>query len=279
MKDGPALHEGHRKRLKNLYLQNGLDSFPDHNILELLLFFTIPRVDTNETAHALLRQFGSLSSVLEASPEELQKVPGVGENSALLLHMIPALSRAYRLDKFFRGGKTMLTDDLGQYFVEEFTGINEERVLLLLLDNMGRMIGCDTVFDGSPGSVTMDTRKILKIALDRKAASVVLAHNHPGGRLSPSQADIEATRSLAKLLHAAGIYLREHILVSGESWIPIRQLMENQYAVFVPTVKVEQPSRKGTDLPDKERVLWNDLIELQQQMDDEIPIQSEKESL
>lgn len=230
-----GIHDGHRQRLKDRFLSEGLASFEDHNILELLLFFSIPRRDTNEIAHELLNRFGSLSAVFDASPEALQTVEGIGESSAVLLHMIPQLSTAYRMDKLTDKKNAMTTEEFGEYFCEYFTRKNVECLVLVTLDNYGRIIGFDEIYTGNVRNVPVDVSRILSICTRKGAAAAIIAHNHPGGRLQPSDADLDATKRLGNLLDSVGVKLKEHFLVVGEGWLPINRWKEMNMAKYYPT--------------------------------------------
>ena len=124
-------HEGHREKLKRRFYKEGLENFEDHNVLELILFFAIPRKDTNDIAHALLDRFGSFSRVLEADVKELCEVPGVGEHAAYLIKTYPAVSKRYYKDRFGKRKKLPEYEELGQDLVLHFAGLSQEEVYLL----------------------------------------------------------------------------------------------------------------------------------------------------
>lgn len=173
------MHEGHRDRVKKRFRQEGLDHFSDIQALELLLFYGIPRVDTNPIAHALLDRFGSLSQVLEASPEELMKVPGVGENAALLLTLIPQMGRFYMVDRSSRVTILQTLEQCADFLVPHFFGRKVETVFILCLDAKCKLLCCKELGEGGPNSTGVSIRKIVETAIGVNAATVVLAHNHP----------------------------------------------------------------------------------------------------
>ncbi|HOQ36728.1 MAG TPA: DNA repair protein RadC [Acetivibrio sp.] len=213
------VHEGHRKRLKERFLKEGLDSFEQHQVLELLLFFSIPRRDTNEIAHALLNKFGSLSGVFEADPEDLKKVAGIGENSAFLLSLIPDLSRRYFNDKWRDKPELNSSSKAGQYAITLFMGRIYEVFYVICLDSQNRVNYAEMVHEGTINESPVYPRLIVETALRHKANSVILAHNHPGGSLSPSAADIEATRKIVAALEAISIKVVDHIIVCGGKYV------------------------------------------------------------
>ena len=134
------IHEGHRQRLKERFLKDGLSGFEDHNILELLLFYSVPRADTNEIGHRLLKKFGSLSQVFDASVEELCQVKGIGIHSATLIKLIPQLCGAYSTDKTKNITILNSTKDLGEYFIPRFMDKMDEEIHMVLLDNKNKIV-------------------------------------------------------------------------------------------------------------------------------------------
>lgn len=212
-------HEGHRKRLKARFAKDGLDGFEPHNVLELLLFYVIPRGDTNPLAHRLINKFGSFSAVLEASPEELMKVEGVGEQTALFLTMLPQLARKYIADKNEEVHKISGYRDLGAYVVPKFIGRSKEAIMLIALDSKNRIISSNIIAEGDIDRVPVSRRQIMEEAIRTKAARVVLAHNHPKGLTVPSNEDIVLTQDVCKLLGEVGIELIDHIIVSNDDYI------------------------------------------------------------
>ena len=215
------MHEGHRQRLKKRFLEEGLDGFTDVQALELLLFYGIPRVDTNPIAHALLDRFGSLSQVLEASPEELMKVPGVGENAALLLTLIPQMGRLYMVDRTSAAQVLPTLESCAQYLVPRFFGRKTEAVFLLCLDAKCKLLCCKEVGRGGTNSTGISIRKVVETAMGVNASTVVLAHNHPSGLAVPSAEDIQTTRQIAQALGAVEIALADHIVVADEDYVSI----------------------------------------------------------
>ncbi|GAE89976.1 RadC family protein [Acetivibrio straminisolvens] len=213
------VHEGHRKRLKERFLKEGLDSFEQHQVLELLLFFSIPRRDTNELAHTLLNRYGSLSGVLEADPKDLAATPGIGENSAILLSLIPHLSRRYLNDKWRDKPELNSSTKAGQYAISLFWGRNYEVFYVICLDAQNRVNYAQLVHEGTINEAPVYPRIIVETALRHKANSVILAHNHPGGTLNPSKADIEATNRIRTALEAISIKVIDHIIVCGGKYV------------------------------------------------------------
>ena len=215
------MHEGHRARVKKRFLEEGLDSFSDIQALELLLFYVIPRSDTNPIAHALLEHFGSLSQVLEADVEELQKVKGVGESAAVFLTLIPQMGRFYLVDRTKQATILPTLDSCAQYLLPRFFGRKTETVFLLCLDAKCKLLCCKEVGQGGTNSTGISIRKIVETAIGVNASTVVLAHNHPSGLAVPSAEDIQTTRQIAQALRAVDIALADHIIVADDDYVSI----------------------------------------------------------
>lgn len=180
-----STHDGHRQRMKNAFAEHGLESFDDVHALEFLLFYVRARCNTNEIAHELLDRFGSLDAVFEASVEELSNVDGVGRETAIFLRLIPEVSRRYMMS---RRKMTTINDtrDACEYFRPLFMFARTERIFVLLLDNMLRVLSCRELGRGSLDFVNMNVRSVVEMVVNYRASRVILAHNHPGGGITPS---------------------------------------------------------------------------------------------
>ncbi len=218
-----AIHDGHRQRLKQRFVQEGLDTFHEVQVLELLLFYCIPRQDTNPIAHALLQRFGSLSQVLEAPVQELAKVPGMGENAAVYLHLVMQTGRYYQVNRAMQSKILTTIDQCGEYLCPFFLGRRNETVYLLCLDSKCKVLCCQEIGEGSVNSAGVPIRRIVETALAANASTVVLAHNHPSGLAMPSAEDIQTTRRLAVALDAVEIMLIDHIIVAEDDFVSLAQ--------------------------------------------------------
>ena len=215
------MHKDHRKHTKDRFLSEGLDSFEPHNVLELLLFYSIPQKDTNETAHMLINRFGSLSAVFDAPYDDLLTVPGISEHSATLIKLIPAISRRYAMEKNSKVTKLSSIEDIGKYLVARYLGVTEETVLLLLLDNKFGLIDCVKVHEGSVNSSAITMRKLIETALFKRASMVVLAHNPPSGVALPSSDDLFTTQQVKRAFDLVEIGMLAHIIVAGDTFTNI----------------------------------------------------------
>ena len=225
-KDTQGRHSGHRERMRERILQTGTESLADHELLEMLLYYVQPRRDTNETAHELIEECGSLSSVLEAPAEKLCRVPYIKENGALYLQLLGELSRRYAVQKFCaeKPSPKIVYDSvekLASVLYSKFLGQSTERMVAVLFDAQIRMLDCFTVSEGTLNSVSVTVRTVTQRAYARNAVSVVLAHNHPGGIAAPSQEDVQLTRDMESALELLGVPLIEHLIFTDRAYFPI----------------------------------------------------------
>lgn len=218
-----AMHDGHRQRLKDRFRQEGLDHFSDVQVLELLLFYCIPRIDTNPLAHRLLERFGSLAQVLEAPAADLEKVEGMGANAATFLSLITSVGRYYLVNRSAQNTILNTTEKCGNYLVSHFYGRRNETVFLLCLDAKCKLLCCREIGEGSVNSAGIPVRRIVETALAANATSVVLAHNHPSGLATPSPEDVYTTRRLAAALDTVEIVLADHIVVADDDFVSLVQ--------------------------------------------------------
>jgi len=216
-------HDGHRQRKKEQFLQHGLEAFADHEALELLLFYAIPRRDVNPTAHLLMERFGSLERVLAAPVEELEQVPGMGRNAAALLRLVPQLIRKARLSAAQHERVLDTSERIGAYFLDIFAAQSDEVMYQLCLDAKGSMLSCRKLGEGSVAAVGMNLRLLVENAIRSNAVLVALAHNHPSGLAFPSQEDRVTTIQAREALDTVGIRLVDHIIVADDDFISMRQ--------------------------------------------------------
>ncbi len=218
-----GVHDGHRARKKAQFREHGLDAFADHEALELLLFYALPRQDTNPVAHRLLDRFGSLGGVLSAPPEELAKIEGVGEHAATLLSLVlPVVRRAY-LESQDSGIVLATTEQLGQYFCRLFFTVRQEIFYEACLDAKGKLLRCCKLAEGSVDTVNINLRCIVENALRCHASAVVLAHNHPSGIALPSPDDNTTTLAADDALRTVGVTLVDHIIVADDDFVSLRE--------------------------------------------------------
>lgn len=216
-----SVHEGHRERIKETFDAYGLDCFNDINALELLLFYAIPRRDTNPIAHALMQKFGSLDEIFSASEQELMDVPGVGKNAATLIRLIPAMMRKSEISKVKDYKIIHNSHDAGTYLVPRFMNEKIEVLWMMCLDDKKQLILCQEMGRGVSYGVETNIRRLAETALRCKCTYVIVAHNHPNGIALPSREDDLFTRKLYEALRAIDIQLADHIIVTGKDFVSL----------------------------------------------------------
>lgn len=216
-----GIHEGHRARMKKKLLENGERSLADHELLEVLLYYAIPRRDTNELAHRLLKQFGSLRGVLSAPVQELACVSGVGQQAALLLGMVPMLCR--RAAQREKEQILNSVDACGAYFTELLGSSRREMLWQVCLDGKGKVLSSRCLAEGDVSMAAVSVRQVVEYALRAGAVGVVLAHNHPSGVALPSESDRTVTLWVRDALKTLDIRLLDHIIVADNDFVSMNQ--------------------------------------------------------
>lgn len=210
---------GHRKRHMERAITQGFESFKKHEIIELMLFFSQPRINTNPIAHSLIDKFGSLHNVCNAPLNELLEVSGVGRATAEFLKILPEFVRTYELsvyeDKITFGN----TKEIGEYCVAFQIGRIFEAIFVLCLDTRNRLIKRVKLAEGTPGEVYIEPRQVIEQVTHTATTNVILCHNHPAGTLFPSQADLEITSKIKIALKSIDINLLDHIIVANGKYI------------------------------------------------------------
>lgn len=216
MKDN--VHEGHRERIRKRYLQEGLSSFEDHQVLEFLLFYGYRRQDTNALAHRLINEYGGLNNLLDANPVDVSAKCRIPLNTAILISLIPPLSARYAMNKHAK--KILMNNNrvVGEFSVSLFKDKTMECFYVYSLDAQRRLIVASMVNEGTVDATKFAPRDVVQIALQSNAVYVIFAHNHPSGSLKPSASDISATKKLKIAFESIGIDLLDHIIVGGEKY-------------------------------------------------------------
>lgn len=220
MADNP--HAGHRDRLRKKFLDNSFDSLETHEILELMLYYGIPRKDTNPIAHKLIDAFGSISAVLDAPIDKL-KEQGISENCAIYLKLIPQICRLYMEDKHNNKDKIIDIFNAGEMLKHKFVGRDYEAVVLLLLDSKHKEVFCGVVSKGSVSACEIYVRKVIELAVMYNAKFAVLAHNHPSGLALPSNDDILTTKRVHQALRLIQVALIDHIIVADNDYVSLKE--------------------------------------------------------
>lgn len=218
------MHEDHRQRMMERCQKTGFDSFNDHEVLEMLLYFSKPRCDTNETAHLLLERFGRIDNVFEAAPEELMTIDGIGERSAVLMQLIRESARRYTKAVMQNRKRFSHIREVAEYAHACFVGSTTEQLYLFLFNNGMEMIDSILLTTGAINSAEIPSRMMIEKAILKKASCAVLAHNHPHGMAVPSDSDIQLTYHAAEVMGLINIPLLEHLVFA-----------ENRYACIMKT--------------------------------------------
>ncbi len=216
-KDWQKKGAGHRARLRDKFFSRGIDALTDDEILELLLTLGTPRLDCKETARNVLKTFGSLPAVLEAAPDQLRQVKGIGPNNSFAIHFIQAVARRY-LKKRSRS-RTFLRSSgaVSDYLVHAMCGLKKEVCQVIFLDAAHAVLEVKTLTEGTLTSNTVYPRELIKLALDCHAAALVIAHNHPSGNLTPSSEDLNLTRHLHRACRLVNINLLDHLIIGADA--------------------------------------------------------------
>lgn len=248
-----GVHSGHRQRMRERFLSGGLEGFSDHEVLELILFYAIPRRDLNELSHRLVETFGSFKGVLDADYEDLCKIEGIGENAATLIKILAESLRRYALsdeDVFVYDN----LEKVGEYAVKLYIGVSVEKMYAMLFDNRMKLLDTVMLGEGAVNSVRVSTRTVCEKAIKKNASSIILVHNHPNGTPYPSDEDKRYSTFLRDFLANFDITLIDHIIVSGRYYRPVfeGETRENKFAAvssfsygsgIAPTgIRVAEPS-------------------------------------
>ncbi len=222
--------EGHRRRLRERFGKSGLAGFHDHEILELLLTYAIPRRDVKPIAKELLNKFGnSLAAVFDAPAEELLRVEGIGHHAAVLIGLMPRLFDSYQSSRWIARETFCSTENAVSYLTALLGTQRTEIFCVLALDSQNRLLAVEQVQKGSVNRTSVFPRQVVEVSLKHRATAVILAHNHPGGGAVPSAADRQLTQRLKKILGDLDIVVHDHIIIAGQ----------NQYYSFAQTGGLE----------------------------------------
>ena len=217
------IHTGHRKRVKTEFQVRGVAGWPDHRILELLLFYAIPQGDVNPLAHELVDRFGSLDRVLDALPEELMKVKGMGEHSITLLKLIPAVMGRYLEERTGPGQIIHTVEEAGNVLAPYFYGSRNEMVYVLCLDAKERLLGAKKLSEGNLSNSDVTIRRAAEECMALQASFCYLAHNHVSGIALPSPEDVNTTDVVRAALAPLGVRLVDHLVFVDGDMVSKRQ--------------------------------------------------------
>jgi DNA repair protein RadC len=207
--------EGHRQRLRDKFLEQGIEAFTDSEIIEVLLSFGTPRSDCKEAARAALARFGSLPAVLDAASTQLQQIKGIGPKNIFALHFLQGAARRYLRQRVIGKQYVRSSREVADYLIHSMRGLQQEVLTVVFLDAAHAILDAVVVAEGTVTVNTVYPRELVKAALARNATALVIAHNHPSGSLSPSSQDEELTRSLHLICSFMHIKLLDHLIIGA----------------------------------------------------------------
>lgn len=207
-----SIHAGHRMRIRERYMASGFENFSNHEILEMLMFYGIPRKDTNELAHDLINKFGSLSAVLEA-PVDILKGNGVPENAAILIKLIFDLSQSYINDKNYNVKKHYSTQDVKRRILDTLINADDEKIFLVLYDTKGVELFSGIISENEMNWTDDFILRTVELCIKYHATSVIIAHNNLSGIAFPSAKDVDNTIKLSVSLSNVSVKLNNHYIV------------------------------------------------------------------
>ena len=211
-------HKGHRERVKLKALEGGIEHWPYHEVLELILMYSVPQKDVNPLAHTLIETFGSLGAVLDAGYDQLVKVKGVGHNTALFLSLLPDFFVKYTASKNVDSVVLDTSHKLVQYFRTIDRVRNNERFYIFCLNGekkLIKMVKFDADIVSAVSVPLTDFSQKIAFASNR---SVIIMHTHPNGNAQPTEADMKATRRMIKAAKAVGVKIEDHIIVTNNHY-------------------------------------------------------------
>ncbi|MBO5715797.1 MAG: RadC family protein [Clostridia bacterium] len=222
-------HTEHRKRVRERYLNSCAKGFSEHELLEMLLFYSIPRANTNEMAHALIERFGSINGVMEASIDELKLVRGIGDKSAILINLTMMLAKEYAETRFKESRRIVTIEDLVDYANIHTFGALNELVCGVFMDDNLNVISTNVIASGTINETRPMLRTVMELCVLKRATALAIFHNHPNGGVEPSTEDIDFTILLERELKIIGVTLTEHVIVDGKDYTAILKLIKEKY--------------------------------------------------
>lgn len=209
------IHAGHRKRVKENVCKNGFSQLEEHRLLELILFYSIPREDTNALAHKIINHFGSFENIFSADIESLKNVEGVGENTAILIASMGEVYKRLNAEKLYKKSSYKNKEDLKKLAYSLVANEEKEVAYIICFDSFMRLKKYSLVGGGNETASTVDIKKVVQAVVGCDCAKSVLVHNHPVGEAKPSFMDVETTRSLCVKLRSVGYCLADHIIIGS----------------------------------------------------------------
>lgn len=215
--------KGHRKRLRERFLQGGIDGFLDYEIVELLLTLGTPRKDCKTVAKKAIKKFGGFRGVLEAAPEELRQIKGLGPHNIFGLKFFQALSTHYAKEKLPKKITFDSQQVVATFLQEKIGREKKEHFYILALDSRNNLVKMNNVSTGTLDASLVHSREVFKEAIQASAAQVIIAHNHPSGDPEPSEGDLVITKRLVEAGKILGIKVVDHIIVTNNNFLSFKE--------------------------------------------------------
>lgn len=209
---------GHRQRLRERFLNAGLQGFHDYEVIELLLTLGTPRRDCKQAAKDALKKFGSLNAVLEADPKELQAINGIGPNNVFGLKLTQTVARRYLADRIIGQDIITSSDEVLDYLKHNLRDKTQKIFSVIYLNGRNEIIGMEELFYGSLTTSAVYPREVVKKVLKQNAAAVIFVHNHPSGNLNPSEEDIKITKKLKDAVATIDVKVHDHLIIAGNNY-------------------------------------------------------------
>jgi len=218
----PMLHEGHRKRMKERLFHDGCKSFADHELIEMLLYTTYPRQNTNDKAHEILNEFdNNIELLFDADPADIVNRCKVSDNTAIFFSIASELMHRYMRVRFSKKKVIDSSDTAGEYAVFLLSREKRECFYVICLDAQSRLIGESLISKGTISETAVYLRNIMEAVFKFNARSIIIAHNHPGGSLIPTSDDISTTAQIIKIMNQIDIYVVDHIIVADDKYVSL----------------------------------------------------------
>lgn len=229
MKSESKRHSGHRQRLRNKVKSSGLKVLSKHEIMELLLTYTIPRKDTNDFGHNLIERYGSISKVLNADVVDLKKIEGIGESSAFFLNLIGQLFEIVRDEKGAKIHSIKNTGDMVRHYRQNYSIEDKEKFTCFVLSEMGKVESVFGFDGGSATSVEIDKKAFIDNINIKKSNAIIVVHTHPDGDVQPSREDMMATQQLLSISSLLGITFNDHVIINEKTYFSFKEqgLLDN----------------------------------------------------
>jgi DNA repair protein RadC len=200
-----------------------MDALHDHEVLELILTYVVRQQDVKDRAKELLREFGTLKEVVDAEIEDLEKVPGIGKNSAIFLKLVKEIAALYLKQKAKEKRQVSCTTELLDFCRTVMGAKKDEEFCVIYLDAQNQIIEFETIQKGIVNQAVVYPRQVLESALKKKASAIILAHNHPSGHVRPSDADIRLTKTIQETAKVLDILVHDHIIIGENRFFSFRE--------------------------------------------------------